>query len=301
MIEPRIHDPCMIHAPDAYYVYGTGLSTLRSTDLIHWTRLARVFPTVPAWASKEIPRAGFPWAPDISYFNGQYHLYYCISRFGRNRSVIGLATNAALDPAAPGYRWIDHGKVVESLVTDDYNAIDPNIILDDAGTPWLSFGSFWDGIKLRKLVATTGMPDPADSTLYSIAARPRTPEHPLEAPCIVRHDAAYFLFVSFDFCCRGVNSTYRTMVGRASKITGPYLDKEGVNMMQGGGTQILAGDPHGRVRGPGGGMVLHDGDRWLLVHHFYDADNRGISKLQIHRLTWSPDNWPIPGDPITQP
>ena len=264
--EPRTHDPCMIKDGDYYYVYNTGpgIQAKRSKDLLHWERLPFVFNQPLAWAMNDFPRANSIWAPDISFFNNEFHLYYCLSGFGRNRSAIGLATSPTLDPNSPNYHWTDHGKVLESLTIDHYNAIDPAIVLENTAggaTPWLTFGSFWDGIQLRRLSAATGLPDPpppTDTTLYHLASRPKVQGDPIEAPCIIHRGDYYYLMVSIDLCCRGVNSTYHMVIGRSKQITGPYLDKSGTDMLQGGGTLLLAGDPNGRVRGPGGGIIMHD-------------------------------------------
>src|SRR5262249_38274802 len=161
----------------------TYLPVNRSTDLVHWTSIGPVFTTVPAWVTQTL---GFTpndlWAPDISFFDGQYHLYYAGSSFGTNNSVIGLATASTLDPADPHYGWTDHGLVLRSPPADNVNAIDPNLAFDAAGQPWLAFGSFWDGIKMRRIDGATGMP--ADSTLYSLASRFGAS---IEAASIVRH------------------------------------------------------------------------------------------------------------------
>ncbi len=300
--EPRVHDPCMIRAGGFYYVFGTGrgVSAKRSRDLVHWQRLSAVFEKIPGWAAGDFRSDATFWAPDISFFGGQYHLYYCISNYGKNRSAIGFATNQTLDPDSPGYRWVDHGKVVESFPTDSFNAIDPGIVLDDEGVPWLSFGSFWDGIHVRRLTAGTGVGDAGDKALYSVAARPKSVGRAVEGAYIVHRESFYYLFVSFDLCCHGVNSTYHIMVGRSRGVTGPYVDRAGMDMRKGGGSLVLASDPAGRVRGPGGCTVVQDGDRWLLVHHFYDAEDHGAAKLQIRPLTWTSDEWPVAGEPILE-
>jgi arabinan endo-1,5-alpha-L-arabinosidase len=306
--EPRVHDPVIIREKDTYHVYytGGGIASWTSKDLVRWDRGPTVFQPVPAWVATDIPQARGLWAPDISYFNGKYHLYYAASTFGRNRSAIGLATNVTLDPASKDYKWEDQGKVVESQTTDRYNAIDPAIVVDDKGVPWMSFGSFWGGIKLRKLDAD-GKADPTDTTLYSLAYRPEG-NHALEAPFIIRHGGFYYLFVSFDVCCRGLDSTYRIMVGRSEKVTGPYVDKAGKQLMEGGGTELLAGDGK-RIIGPGHCGLVEDkpaGDtttadaRWLLVHHFYDGNTpRGDAKLQVRPVTWA-DGWPAIGAAINK-
>ncbi|HET8656233.1 MAG TPA: arabinan endo-1,5-alpha-L-arabinosidase [Longimicrobiaceae bacterium] len=303
-----VHDPAVIQQGGTYYLFttGRGIPVRRSTDLVHWTMEGRVFPAgLPDWAQAAVPGTRFPWAPDISFFGGRYHLYYALSTFGKNGSVIGLATNATLDPAAPDYHWKDEGRVLASVPgVSPFNAIDPNVAFDEAGRPWLAWGSFWGGIKMRRLDAATGKLSAGDTTTYSLAARAgvdavRGPSdrQSIEGPFIIRHGGYYWLFASFDMCCRGAESTYNVRVGRAEQITGPYLDADGVPMTQGGGTVVLSGV--GRIRGPGHNAVLVDGDRDWFVHHFYDADERGVSKLQIRPLTWTKSGWPVVGDPIT--
>jgi arabinan endo-1,5-alpha-L-arabinosidase len=233
------------------------------------------------------------WAPDVSFFNCAYHVYYAASTFGSNRSVIGLATNPTLDPTRSNYRWTDQGQVVSSVSTDNYNAIDPNLVFDENGGAWLSFGSFWSGIKMRKMDADTGKPSTSDTTLYAIAGRNGGA---IEAPSIVSHNGYYYLFVSFDACCKGIASTYRTMVGRASQITGPYTDKAGAAMTKGAAEELIASS--GRYVGPGGGTAFRSGSDYLYAFHYYDGMDNGVSKLQIRPIHWDASDWPTLGDPL---
>ena len=162
------------------------------------------------------------------------------------------------------------------------------------------------GIKMRKLDAKTGMLSTGDTKLYSLASRAKPnptppqkfdPEHPVlppdwtavEAPFVIRHGAFYYLFVSWDLCCRGTRSTYRTMVGRANAVTGPYLDESGKPMAQGGGTQLLGANS--RWLGPGGASVLEESGKDLLVFHAYDAGS-GKPALQISPIGWQA-GWPV--------
>ena len=295
----HVHDPVMIRAGDAWYVFSTGpgIPMRRSGDLLRWEKAGRVFAEeVPAWAHKEIPEARDIWAPDISYYNRRFHLYYSVSTFGSQRSCIGLATNKTLDPSSPEYEWVDHGKVIESFPNKvDYNAIDPNLVLDKQRQPWLVWGSYWGGIKLVRLNPDTGKPLDKDGQIHSLAARPR--RHAIEAPFLVFRDGYYYLFVSFDHCCRGVASDYRVMVGRSREITGPYVDFQGRPMLKGHGTLVLAG--YGAWRGPGhNGIVLGSEGDWL-VHHMYDVGEKGVPTLQIRPLIWGRDGWPVVGEPIS--
>lgn len=306
----RVHDPVIIRAGDSYYIFSTGrgVSIRRSADLVHWENAGRVFEEMPSWIQEVVPEArGSLWAPDISFFNGRYHLYYSVSSFGSQRSAIGLATNRTLDPTDPYYHWEDQGPVVRSMPgVSTHNAIDPNVALDENGEPWLNWGSFWGGIKMRLLEAETGLLSERDTTLHSVAARNGTDvvdgpnnRQSMEGSFVVRRGDYYYLFVSFDMCCRGVRSTYNIRVGRSESMTGPYVDEHGVPMTSGGGLVVLSGA--GRVRGPGHNSVLIEDDRYFLVHHYYDAEDEGRSKLQIRPLTWTEDGWPMAGDPLTPP
>ena len=300
------HDPSIIKQGDTWYVFATGkapeggqMAIRCSKNLVHWQLCGQVFDSIPEWIQRESPGTTELWAPDISYERGEYRLYYAYSLFGKNISGIALATNKTLDPRSQGYKWSDQGLVLRSTAADDYNAIDPNFAVDTQGRSWLAFGSFWGGIKLRRL-NERGKPSTEDRKIYSIATREK-PSHPapakpglppdwqaVEAPFIVRHDSYYYLFVSWDLCCKGSNSTYHTIVGRAKEITGPYLDENGVSMMQGGGTEIL--HSNGEWAGPGGESVLLGSPGDLLVFHAYDAKT-GKPALQISTIQWT-SGWP---------
>ena len=305
------HDPSIIKAGGTWYVFATGMAPggghvpIRcSPDLVNWKHCGHVFDRLPDWITNDalVPGTQGIWAPDISYFDGKFHLYYAYSLFGKNTSGIGLVTNATLDSSRPDYKWVDEGLVLRSVASDDFNAIDPNLVIDKHGQTWLGFGSFWSGIKMREIDRSTGRLSSKSTRQYSLAtrARPKIPEAArpglppdwgaVEAPFIIRHRGYYYLFVSWDLCCKGIKSTYRTMVGRSRKITGPYLDKSGRAMSQGGGSEVLAANR--RWLGPGGESVLlgRGKDPDIMVFHAYDAAT-GKPALQISTLTWK-EGWP---------
>jgi arabinan endo-1,5-alpha-L-arabinosidase len=294
----HVHDPSLIRAGVTYYLFSTdhkptSYLTIRcSTDLETWKICGHVFDTIPQWIVAKFPKIRNLWAPDVSYFAGKYHVYYAASVFGKNTSVIGLATNVTLDPDSPDYRWVDCGPVIESTTADEYNTIDSNIWDDGKKGVWMTFGSFWTGIKQRKIDPGTGMLSTLDTTLHSLARRSpeESPHDAIEAPFLVRHGKYYYLFVSFDFCCRGAQSTYRVMVGRSSSVNGPFSDRSGVPMMKGGGTELLAG--RGDWAGPGGQSVLLDSaGHGLIVFHAYSKKD-GSPWLHVNSLRWK-DGWPV--------
>ncbi|MBN1154445.1 arabinan endo-1,5-alpha-L-arabinosidase [candidate division KSB1 bacterium] len=304
----RAHDPVIIKQDSAYYVFctGRGISIKRSPDLYHWEDIGRVFQEPPEWAVEAVEGfRGHIWAPDIFYLNGVYYLFYSISSFGKNTSCIGVATNKTLHPDDPDYQWIDHGKVVESVPNrDDWNAIDPNVVRDENGDVWMNFGSFWSGIKLVKLAPDLLKIETDPQEWYALARRARSAGIPdtqagdgaIEAPFIINKNGYFYLFVSFDYCCRGVKSNYKIMVGRSESVTGPYLDREGKSLLDGGGTLVLAGDE----RWPGVGhnsVLLEEGNDWL-VYHAYDAENEGRSALIIRELIWDEQGWPFVGEQV---
>jgi arabinan endo-1,5-alpha-L-arabinosidase len=285
-----VHDPCIIKEGAHYYVFSThgGIQVRKSAELKNWEKDGEVMAEIPIWARRQVPEAKDLWAPDISFFNGKFHLYYAVSSWGKNLSCIGLATNKTLNRNSELFHWVDEGLVVASNSGDNFNAIDPNVVLDQDGKPWLSFGSFWSGIQIVLLDRKTGKPI---GPLLLIAGRDGGP---IEAPFIIRKGGYYYLFVSFDQCCNGVKSTYKIMVGRSRRVDGPYLDYTGKTLTSGGGTLVLAG--YGRFRGPGHNGVLREGNTDYLVHHFYDGEAGGAPTLQIRPIIWGNAGWPLVGE-----
>src|SRR5574344_1634556 len=298
---PMIHDPVAIKQKGTYHLFftGQGISALSSKDLKTWKVERPLFHDDPSWINDALPgfRGGY-WAPDIIYYQNRYHVFYACSAFAKNTSVIGHASSPTLDPQSPEYHWTDHGMVIQSVpYRDMWNAIDPNIIIDEKGTPWMDFGSFWGGIKLVNLTNDL-MKVAQPEEWHSICRRPRTftlddndpGDGAVEAPFIERHNGYYYLFVSFDYCCRGLKSDYKVAVGRSKTIVGPYLDKNGKSMANGGGTIILKGNKD--YAGIGHCAVYNfDGKDYILAHG-YSIKDEGLSKLILREITWIND-WPV--------
>ena len=300
--ELSVHDPVMAKEGATWYLFSTGqgISYYSSANMRDWKPEGRIFAGQPAWAKTAAPAfSGHIWAPDIHHHEGKYYLYYSVSGFGKNASGIGVATNTTLDPRAPGYRWADQGMVLQSVPGRDlWNAIDPNIIADAGGTPWMAFGSFWSGIKLVKLDASrTRLAEP--QVWHSIARRERpafTPDDvagpaEIEGPHIFKKGDYYYLFVSWGLCCNGAQTTYRVMVGRSRALTGPYLDRSGKDMAQGGGSPVIDGTPAWKGLGHNSAYTV-DGKDFLVLHAYETAD-KYRQKLKVLDMGWDQDGWPL--------
>lgn len=306
-----VHDPVMAKQGDTYYLFctGQGITSWSSKDLKNWKREKPVFAKPPGWATEAVPGfKGHIWAPDISYYKGLYYLYYSVSAFGKNTSCIGLAINKTLDPAdTANYKWIDQGKIIQSFPgKTNWNAIDPNLITDRKGNAYLVFGSFWDGLKMIRLRADRMSIAENTDDLPTVASRkkqpsaensPAIPGNPpdaggnaIEAPFIFKKGKYYYLFASIDYCCKGVNSTYKMIVGRSRNVKGPYLDREGIDMAHAGGSILLKGDQDWYGVGHNAAYTFNDTD--YLIFHAYDAADNGRSKLRIATLEWDNNGWP---------
>ncbi len=298
--DPSVHDPVMAKEGDTYYLYSTGrgVSSFSSEDLSEWVVLHGVFPAPPRWAADSVRGyEGYAWAPDVIYYKGNYHLFYSCSVFGKNTSAIGHAYRKTLDPES-GEPWTDTGAVVVSHSRDDFNAIDPNVVIDEEGTPWMAFGSFWGGIRLVELtedlasVREPGKPRTICTRQFEDASgTPPRPVNSVEAPFIFRHGGYYYLFVSYDFCCRGLMSDYKVVVGRSARVTGPYVDKDGREMTRGGGSLVVDGSDEFAAIGHSAAYHF-DGKDYFLAHG-YSRSAGGASRLFLREMTWDEDGWPV--------
>jgi arabinan endo-1,5-alpha-L-arabinosidase len=280
----ELTDPSAIYADETFWIVSSGpqLPIRTSSDLRAFDRVGNAFAALPDWVATEVPGAESFWSPDVAYFNGLYHLYYAVSTVNDNQSCIGHATAPAL-PAIES--WTDLGPLICSHHDDNWNAIDPNVLVDDDGLHWLALGSFRSGIKLI-LLDQDGMR--SGSELVPLAKRPDAGA--IQAPALSHQNGFYYLYVAF-----GEYDGHTLNVGRANSIRGPYLDRDGVDLWAGGGS-LLLGDAE-RFHGPGSNDVLTVGEQSFNVYHAFDtaADNRAV--LRISTLGWDAQGWPLSAGP----
>lgn len=291
------HDPTMIEADGVFYRYwtGDGIPSARSTDLLHWENAPAVYTDgYPRWVGswlEDIPGQtfNFPWAPDVSFFGGKFHIYSSFSaKFGDNISCI---THLTSDSPASG-NWTDHEPVICTQGHEPYNAIDADVELDAEGNAYLAFGSFWDGIMAFPL-NPDGSRKGNDLTRLAWARE-------IEAPVLLRRCGYYYLFVTWGLCCPGEGRrisdlSYRVAVGRSENVLGPYVDREGRPMLEGGGTLLVQGD-RAQWAAAGHSDVLVTGSR---IYHYYHAYRQadGQAQLRIVELPFDHEGWPIPAGP----
>lgn len=295
------HDPVMAYEQGTYYLLSTGMGIQWATSKDRQSWVVQPTPfieEIPQWTHDSVP--GFRnhvWAPDIIKWHNQWWLAYSCSTFGKNTSAIGLMRAERLNG-----QWKDEGCIIASKEKrDEWNAIDPNFVIDDNDQPWLTWGSFWDGIQLARLDTTMHLA----SNPVTIARRHHqndssAAENPtskfagrnaIEAPFIFKHGGYYYLFVSWDYCCRGAKSNYRVAVGRSKQVEGPYLDREGKDMRNGGGTLFLEGDKtEFEATGHSAAYTFNGED--IFVCHGYSAKHNGMALLIQRPIQWTADDWP---------
>jgi arabinan endo-1,5-alpha-L-arabinosidase len=287
-----VHDPSPVVKCDGrYYVFGTGrgIPILASNDGFTWQREGQVFDKIPDSVHAMVPKNNGMdvWAPQVIPLNGEYYLYYSISFWGEFVSAVGLATNPTLNAKDPRYKWTDRGVVVNSVVGENLNAIDPGVLKAPDGRLWISYGSYHGNIELVQLSPKTGLRISPHSRVSIVSSKS-------EASDIIFHDGYYYLFVNHGSCCQGPKSTYTIRIGRSKLVTGPYLDKNGIDMAKGGGSLFLGAA--GRMVGPGQfGLFEDDGVERFSSHFEADLSRGGRPVLEIRPLLWPADGWPEAG------
>lgn len=276
----RIHDPStVVECEGKYYTFGTGGSCLVSEDGWTWRR-----GTAPG-------RRGM--APDAIKIGDRYCLYVARNVGAQPRAEINLIWSKSLDQSSPNYKWEEGGVVASSDGTEDCNAIDPGVLLDpNDGRLWLVYGSYFGYIRLVELDSRTGQRHDPNEKPIDLAIN-------CEAAIMIHHDGWYYLLATHGSCCRGADSGYNIRVGRAKKVSGPFLDHEGIDMIQGGGKLFLGSS--GRFIGPGhfGLIDLGGGVQKFSMHYEADLDRGGASVLEIRPLLWK-DGWPVAGDNLKE-
>lgn len=300
------HDPEIYKEGNYYYVFSTdykvgatakpGIQVRKSKDLINWEWVGYAFNGMPE-AAKQWTGENLLWAPEIVKMGNTFYLYYCASKFGTRDSYIGVATSNSI--TGP---WTDKGEVFKTKNTDKnhVNAIDPNIVFDASGQPWLVYGSFFGGIYVNKVDSNTGkLVTYGEGTL--IACRNNNVSAAVEGPNMVYNPNTkmYYLFTSYD----SLNGTYNVRVGRSKSVTGPFVDYNGnkltditLSPQTEVGTKILGSYSFNNSDGwvaPGHNSILKDNNNWYMLHHARGGADTNWAYLHARKLLWTNDGWPV--------
>jgi arabinan endo-1,5-alpha-L-arabinosidase len=273
---PFIHDPStIVEADGKYYTFGTGQGGLISED--GWT-----------WYGGGV-RPGGGAAPDAIKIGNRYLVAYGATGGGGNhKGAIFTMWNNTLDPKSPNFKYSEPVVVATSDGYEENDAIDPGLMLDPTTRRlWLTYGTYFGFIRLVELDPKTGK-RVAGNKPVDVAAT-------CEASILVYHEGWYYLLATHGSCCDGANSTYNVVVGRSKKVTGPYIDNVGRDMMEGGGKMVAV--TRGGLIGPGhyGHITVDKGVEKMSIHYEADLEQGGRSVLAILPVIWK-DGWPVAGE-----
>ena len=295
-------DPTVQRAPDGtFYAYATGCQAKKSTDLIRWSDVPGVI-SRPTW-NDSVKADGSKdyyslWAADVNYVDGKYVCFYASALWGNGtRTGIGVAVGDT--PT----KFTDKGKVFRSTEIGVKNSIDPCYV-EEFDKKYLVWGSFndicivelTDDALAVKNFTPINNPQPNGSWKRHKGVT-KLAGGAFEGAMIYKRGQYYYLFCSVGSCCNGENSTYKTVVGRSTKLLGPYTSKSGGDMKSDNYTTIISGND--RWKGPGHNSEIitdDNGDDWLL-YHSYDRNNNFNGRLMLlDKITWSKDGWPTVND-----
>lgn len=284
-------DPSIIrHSDGFFYCYATGARVIKSPNLVDWEPLDNAIPR-PTWGTQ----GAAIWAPDVQYINGQYVMYYSLSKWDDPNPGIGIAT--ATHPAGP---WTDHGKFFRSLEIGVNNSIDPMVFIDDDNRIYMFWGSF-RGIYAIELTADgLGFKDGSveEAAINKVHVAGFETDRNLdistfEGVYIVKKDSYYYMFLSTGTCCSG-DYTYNVVVGRSESILGEYVDSIGRSMKNANVGHAVVHQNDFFIGVGHNSIIKDDAGTYWIVYHGFDAkiQARNARRLLIDKLIWNAENWP---------
>ena len=264
-----------------------GMKIKSSKDLITWANVTTVFKTKPSWISSAIGSDSI-WAPGYYMVGGKLRIYYCASSSGSRNSLIGL-----VDCSTPTSGFVDRGMVIRSYQEGTpqgtpYNCIDPNVFVDDDGQHYLIWGSYAEGIYMRRIDEKTGKFKEGDTEMWKLADAPDG----MEAPYVVKRGDYYYLFVAMGNMSR--NENYHWAVGRSESLFGPYVDKKGRPMLEGYTSPLTEYKPGVQATAHAQPFLDDDGT-WYMVSEMWMDRSDPNKKIQLHisKMVWNDQGWPV--------
>lgn len=284
-------DPTVIRTDEGFYLYATQTNSYWipiyfSKDLVNWEFKRSAFRNATRPKPDVLPDGGAFWAPEIRYINGKYVLYFSWAKWGDgSKSYTAVATSDS--PVG------DFLNAKPLLITDDFgsNCID-QFYYEEDGKKYMFVGSF-NGIYVTELT------DDGLSVKRGADGKPVLKKQvcgrAFEGTNIYKKGKYYYLFASINNCCDGIDSRYKVVVGRSENLLGPYVNREGKDMMSNSWTLVLEGDGE-TFFGPGHNSIIIPDDAgtdWMIYHSYVKENGAVGGRLgMLDRIVWSADGWP---------
>lgn len=284
-------DPTVIRTDEGFYLYATQTNSYWipiyfSKDLVNWEFKRSAFRNATRPKPDVLPDGGAFWAPEIRYINGKYVLYFSWAKWGDgSKSYTAVATSDS--PVG------DFLNAKPLLITDDFgsNCID-QFYYEEDGKKYMFVGSF-NGIYVTELT------DDGLSVKRGADGKPVLKKQvcgrAFEGTNIYKKGKYYYLFASINNCCDGIDSRYKVVVGRSENLLGPYVNREGKDMMSNSWTLVLKGDGE-TFFGPGHNSIIIPDDAgtdWMIYHSYVKENGAVGGRLgMLDRIVWSADGWP---------
>ena len=287
--DKSVPDPSVIRANDGYfYLYATQTKTYwmpvyRSKDLVNWEYQGTAFNKA---TEPDLPGGGAFWAPEIRFLNGKYVLYYSWAKMnGADISYTAVAVGDT--PMGP---FLDSKELIGNKEFGS-NCID-QFYYEEDGKKYMFFGSF-------KGIYVTELEDDGLTVKLGHDGKPTLKKQvcgdAFEGTNIYKKGKYYYLFASIGSCCNGVNASYQVVVGRSENLLGPYVDKDGKDMLKNNWELVLEGDGQKWI-GPGHNSIIiqdDEGTDWMIYHSYLKKDGGVGGRLgMLDRVLWTDDGWP---------
>jgi len=284
-------DPSVVRVGDDYYCvnstfeYFPAIVISHSKDLVNWQQIGHLFSK-----SEELDLSYFfdgmgIWAPDISWYNGEFYIFYCKVQLSKDRStnVRGnymVKSKNILGPWSKPVQLTDFGS-------------DPSHFVDDDGEHYMLFAAgipTGNGTKIVKL----------DRDCTKMAEEPRWLETEgkkaaPEGPHMLKKEGWYYFVMA---ASSGLFNGHHMLVARSKSVYGPFenspnnpyltqRDPNAVNFHQG----------HGKI------FSTQNGEWWTMVLSQrripgeIKGRKTGVSQLgretSLERITWDDNGWPV--------
>lgn len=287
--DKSVPDPSVIRAKDGYfYLYATQTKTYwmpvyRSKDLVNWEYQGTAFNKA---TEPDLPGGGAFWAPEIRFLNGKYVLYYSWAKMnGADISYTAVAVGDTPMGPFPDSKELIGNKEFGSNCIDQF-------YYEEDGKKYMFFGSF-------KGIYVTELEDDGLTVKLGNDGKPTLKKqvcgNAFEGTNIYKKGKYYYLFASIGSCCNGVKASYQVVVGRSENLLGPYVDKDGKDMLKNNWELVLEGDGQKWI-GPGHNSIIiqdDEGTDWMIYHSYLKKDGEVGGRLgMLDRVLWTDNGWP---------